>query len=263
MTARHAYISLPRWRFADRLRAAYWHLVFSLAVALLAAALVFLLWYPGAYRGLSGGRDLFFLVVAVDVVLGPLLTFAVFDRAKGWPHLRRDLAVIVALQLAALAYGLHTVYIARPVALILEKDRFRVISAADVYRPELPQAQQAYRSLPLDGPWLLTLREAKEGKERSDALMMSVLSGVESSQRPIFWLPYAQAQAQAAARARPMADLLKQHPKHAVEITEQLRERGVDPALVRFLPVQARGDWVALLDAKGEVIGFAPVDGYF
>lgn len=257
------FTSMPRWDLRQRAVAAGWHFVLSIAVALLAAGLVFWLWYPGAYRGLSGGRELFLLVVTVDVVLGPLLTFAVFDRAKGWPHLRRDLAVIVAIQFAALVYGLHTVYIVRPVALVFEKDRFRVISAADVHRPDLPQALEAYRSLPLDGPWNLGLRTLERGQEHNDALMMAVIQGVDTSQRPIFWVPYAQTQPEAAARARPLADLLKRYPAQAAAITASLHERAVDPAQARFLPVMARGDWVALLDAKGEVVGFAAVDGYF
>jgi hypothetical protein len=263
MTAPSAFTSLPRWSLRERLRAAGWHLFLSIAVALMAAALVFLLWYPAAYRGLSGGRELFLLVVMVDVVLGPLLTFAVFDRTKGWLHLRRDLMVIIALQLAALAFGLHTVYVARPVALVFEKDRFRVISAGEVYRPELPKALDALQTLPLNGPWSLGLRETQQGQERNEALFMSVMHGVDTSQRPIFWVPYAQTQAQAAARARPIAELLKRYPAELAAINGQLLARGVDSAQARFLPVIARGNWVALLDAKGEVVGFVPVDGYF
>ena len=101
---------------------------------------------------MAGGRDLFLLVTSVDVVLGPLLTFAVFNLAKGWKHLRRDLAVIGVIQMAALVYGLHTVYIVRPVALVFEVDRFRLVTATDVHEPELPKALPAYRSLPLTGP---------------------------------------------------------------------------------------------------------------
>ncbi|MGZ5132283.1 MAG: hypothetical protein ACXWJ1_13285 [Caldimonas sp.] len=80
-----------------RARAAGVHLLISAAVAGLAALLVFGLWYPGSYRLLAGGRDLFLLVTSVDVVIGPVLTFAIFNLAKGWRHLRRDLAVIGVL----------------------------------------------------------------------------------------------------------------------------------------------------------------------
>ena len=44
------------------------HLIFSLVVAFLAGVLVFGLWYPFPYRELSGGRELFLLIVSVDVV---------------------------------------------------------------------------------------------------------------------------------------------------------------------------------------------------
>ena len=44
---------------------------------------MFGLWFPGIYRTVAGGRDLFLLVTGVDVVLGPLLTFAVFNVRKG------------------------------------------------------------------------------------------------------------------------------------------------------------------------------------
>src|SRR5918993_3549413 len=109
-----------RFEWGARGRAAGIHFGISLAVALVAGLLVFALWYPYPYREISGGRDLFLLVVAVDVVLGPLITFAIFNRAKGWPHLRRDLAVVALLQLAGLGYGLWTVHLARPVHLVFE-----------------------------------------------------------------------------------------------------------------------------------------------
>jgi hypothetical protein len=254
---------MPQWNVPDRLRAAGLHFILSLVVAVFAAALVFWLWYPGAYRNISGGRDLFFLVVVVDVVLGPLLTFAVFDRSKGWPHLRRDLAVIVALQLAALAYGLYTVYLARPVALVFEKDRFRVISAVEVYLPELPEAPEAFRKLPLTGPWTLSLRETQPGDERKDAMFKAVVEGVDTSQRPKFWVPYDMGRAQAATRARPVGDLLKAHPTHSQTITAALQAQGLSPEQARFLPVRARGEWVALLNPEGTVLGFWPLSGYF
>ena len=91
----------------------------------------------------------FFLVMSVDVVLGPVLTFAVFNRAKGVRHLRRDLAVIGVLQTAALAYGLHTVYIVRPVAMVFEVDRFRLVNGrCRSSRQELPEAPPPIATCP-------------------------------------------------------------------------------------------------------------------
>jgi len=97
----------------DRLRASGIHMAISLAIAALSAALVFAVWYPYPYREISGGRELFFILVSVDVILGPLITLAVFNRAKPRSELRRDLGIVGVLQIAALAYGLWTVSIAR------------------------------------------------------------------------------------------------------------------------------------------------------
>lgn len=247
----------------QRARAAGWHLLISTIVAAVAAALVFGVWYPGAYRLLSGGRDLFFLVSGVDVVLGPLLTFTVFNVKKDWPHLRRDLAVIGLLQATALIYGLHTVYVVRPVATVFEVDRFRVITAGDVYLPELPKARWEYRSLPLTGPWLLGVRAAATTDERNDALFKG-LSGVDTGQRPIFWQSYPDSMGAAVAKSRPVRELLAHYPARAADFRADLAEMKADEATARFLPLMARGgDWVMVLDASGTVLGPLLADGFF
>ena len=66
----------------DRLQAFGIHFLLSLLVAALAALLVFGLWFPYPYREISGGRELFLLIVGVDIVIGPLITLAIFNRSK-------------------------------------------------------------------------------------------------------------------------------------------------------------------------------------
>ena len=254
---------LERLDLRRRVRAAGIHLLISSAVAALAGALVFGLWYPGAYRQLAGGRELFLLVTSVDVVLGPLLTFAVFNLKKGWPHLRRDLAMIGAIQLVALAYGMHTVYEARPVAMVFEVDRFRVITAGEVYVPELPKARPEYRSLPLTGPWMLGIRSAVGVAERNDALVMGV-SGIDLGQRPQFWQPYAESTAEALGRARPLATLLAKYPGLAGDVKAGLQELKIDETSAKFLPLMGRGgDWVVILDSAGQPVHYVQAEGFF
>jgi hypothetical protein len=245
-----------------RAKAAGIHLLISVAVAGLAAVLVFFLWYPGDFRFMAGGRDLFLLVTVVDVVIGPVLTFAVFDRAKGARHLARDLAVIGALQIAALVYGLHTVYIARPVAVVFEVERFRLVTANDVLVEELPKAPPGLRELSLTGPKVIGARRPEPGAERNDAMFMGV-SGVDVGQRPLFWQPYEKTQARALQRAKPVAALLKQYPAEAEDTRRRLVEMKADEATARFLPVLARKPYVAVLDKTGALIGYLPLDGFF
>ena len=253
---------LQRLALRRRLRAAGIHLLISAGVAALAAGLVFGLWYPGFYRSVSGGRDLFLLVTSVDVVLGPLLTFAVFNLEKGWKHLRRDLAVIGVIQAAALVYGLHTVYIVRPIAMAFEVDRFRVIVAADVYEPELPKAPPEYRSLPLTGPWLIGTRAPNAGDEHNDAIFMG-LQGIDRANRPTFWQPYAASLPDVLAKSRPVRVLLSYYAARAAELRAELIEMKAEEASARFLALRARGDWVIVLDERGKVLGHLKADGFF
>ena len=245
-----------------RARAAGIHLAISCAIAALAAALVFGLWYPGAYRRLSGGRELFLLVTGVDVALGPLLTFAVFNLKKGWPHLRRDLAIIGALQLAALGYGMHTVFVARPVAMVFEVDRFRVVTAVDIDDDELAKASPPYRTLPLTGPLLVGARKPEKGDESNDALFKG-LAGVDLAARPSFWQPYENSIAAVLQKSRPTTDLLAHYPKEAEALRQELAGMKADPAATRFLPLTARGDWVVVLDREAKILGVLRVDGFF
>ena len=248
------------WR--DRITAAGIHLGLSLTIAAIAAILVFVVWYPGAFREMAGGRALFVLLTSVDVVLGPLLTLAVFNRRKSHRHLRLDLVVIGVLQLAALVYGLHTVFIVRPVAMVFEVDRLRLVIAADVAVDELPNALPDYRKLPLTGPLLLGARIPRKGDESNDALFQG-LAGKDIGVRPTFWQPYDKSKSMAIARSRPMEVLLKQYKGQADRIKQQLKEMQADPISSRFLPATARGDWSAVLDASGNVLGYLPYDAFF
>jgi hypothetical protein len=245
----------------SRLRAAGIHLVLSALVAALAAALVFLLWYPMPFREISGGRDLFLLVVSVDVVLGPLITFAVFDRRKPRRELRRDLTLVALLQLAGLGYGLHTVYEARPVVLALEHDRLQVVRAIDLEEADLAKAPPEWRRLPWWGLRLLATRPARP-EEKLEAIDMA-LQGVDLGKRPEFWLPATETPPAMVKGAKPLTELLKHYPARAAELLQIVATTGRSAEQLGYLPLLARrSDWVALVDlGNGEVVGYAPFDG--
>src|SRR5688572_1629501 len=106
----------------NRYRAAATHFALSVLVVGTVFLLVYFLWFPGPlFRG-AGGRDLFLVLAMVDVTLGPLITLLIFRPGKR--GLKFDLAVIALIQVAALAYGTHVVFEARPVWTVFLKDRF-------------------------------------------------------------------------------------------------------------------------------------------
>jgi len=247
----------------DRLRASGIHLGASLLVAALAALLVFGLWYPYPYREISGGRDLFVLLTAVDVVIGPLITLAVFDRRKPWGILRRDLAVVAALQLVALGYGLWTVAVARPVHLVFEIDRFRVVHAVDVPQDLLGREAEQVKAMPWTGPTLLAARPFRDAAESADATV-AALSGLQIGVRPEFWQRYEQAKPQVRQAAKPVRQLKARFADRAAEIDSVLKSAGRDPDAMAYLPVVGRKDfWTAFIDpVTADVVAFLPLDPF-
>ncbi len=249
--------------WSDRLKASGIHLILSLIIAALAALLVFGIWYPYPYRDISGGRELFLLVVTVDVILGPLITLAVFNRKKPWTELRRDLAMVVLLQLGALGYGLWTVYVARPVHLVFEIDRFRVVHAVDVPVELLGQTPRDVNALPVTGPTLLSLRPFKDSKENMDATM-AALQGLSLSARPDLWQPYALAIPEILKAAKPVAALKTRFASQAGEIDRILASAGAAPQSMVYLPMVGRKSfWTVFLDpVTAEVKGYLPLDSF-
>lgn len=247
----------------ERARAGGIHLGASVVVALLAAALVFSVWYPYPYRDASGGRALFMLVVTVDVIVGPLLTFAIFNRKKPLAELKRDLAVIVLLQLGALAYGLWTVFVARPVFLAFEVDRFRVVHAIEVDNALLAKAPAGLRDLPLSGPRQLAVRPFKDAAEKGEATM-AALGGVSLAARPDLWESYDQARARIRAEAKPAARLLPRFPNENARIAAAVRDSGRPLDQLVYLPMSSRMQfWTVLLDSRTmDVVGFIDLDSF-
>ena len=72
----------PFFRRNFSVRCALRHLGISVAVALISGALVFGLLYPPPYHAMLGVGPVFMLVLAIDVVCGPLLTLIVANPRK-------------------------------------------------------------------------------------------------------------------------------------------------------------------------------------
>jgi hypothetical protein len=239
------------------------HFIASCALAILASAVVFLVWYPYPYRELSGGRELFFLVVSVDVVCGPLLTMVLFNPAKPKTELWRDMALVVLIQLGALGYGLWTVWQARPLYLVLEIDRFKVVT-----RPVIDESKLA--ALPPElapkwwmGPITVGIREPKDRQEQEKVMFEAVQGGRDYAERPEFYLPYAGAvAAKSLLKAKPIEVLLAKYPAQRDDAMKIARAADILLSDIYFLPVVARKDWVVLIDKQGAIKGFLPGNGF-
>lgn len=170
-----------------RIKAFILHLAMSAVIALAVITIVFYLWYPSPLHTAVGVTQIFLILLAVDVVLGPLLTLLVYKSGK--KTLIMDLTVIAALQISALAYGLFTVAEGRPAWLVFAADRFDLVRVLDIDERKLNQADLDYQQPSIFGPQWVAAVNPTDLDERNDILMESVLTGVDIAQRPNLYAP--------------------------------------------------------------------------
>ena len=119
-----------------KLKASGIHLSVSLIIFFVLVYQIYYVWYPVPYFSVDGGWQGIRLIAAVDLVLGPLITFLIFDLRKSRRAIIFDLAVIAVVQISALLFGITTTYQQRPVAIVLI-DQFMLGTIESSYGSQL------------------------------------------------------------------------------------------------------------------------------
>jgi hypothetical protein len=115
-----------------RLKAFSLHLLSSAVVLTLILGSLYFGWYrwPGWY--LTDVTQVVLVMVGVDVVLGPTLTFIVANQKKSRRELARDIGIIVAVQLCALTYGSVSLWSGRPLYYAFSESVLQLVQAYDI-----------------------------------------------------------------------------------------------------------------------------------
>lgn len=245
--------SLNRWQ------AFLIHLGLSVAIAAVVIALVVFVWYPPPYFGAMGGDMLLRLIIGVDVVVGPLITLVIFDPRK--PRLKLDLAIIGALQLAALVYGVLVMFEARPAWNVFVKDRFEITAANAIDEASRQKARPPFDAVPLTGPALVAGRAPVDAKESAALSLTTMAGGADVAARPDLFVPLADEAATVVRAARPLQALSRQGEAYAKLVSEFVAAHGQGRELA-YVPVRARNrDFAMIVDRKdGAVVGSLAVN---
>lgn len=244
-------------RFVPALKAMTVHFGLSLLVAGIVALLVFTLWFPYPYRELAGGRELFILVMAVDIVCGPLLTFVLFSPTKPKKELITDISLIAVIQILALCYGIWTVWQVRPIFLVQEADRFNIIAAVNIEQDDLELLPNDLKPGIFKGPINVSLRNiSPDEREKLNTQIKS--GGKDASARPYFYTKY---QGENAYRnGRTLRELYISQPEKASEISTLIRKLNVnDETNIRYLYVVGRQYWIVIINKSGDILKYIEI----
>jgi hypothetical protein len=206
----------------------------------------------------TGVTDIFCVLLSVDVVLGPCITLIIFDVRK--KELARDLAIVLAVQLTALAYGMHSVFIARPVYVVFNVDRFDLVYGNDLSDDKLNKVSNPeFRSTPLLRPKIVAARRPVDSRVRNEIMFGAISGGDDLPQLPQYYVSYSEEQAQSVKRIKSLDDLRLFNKSENTGINAlSLKYRNVEGG-IGYLPLRARVRDLVVIVARrsGDVLEIA------
>ena len=233
---------------SKRLKFFFSHLSISFLIALLVIGLVFFVWYPAPLAKAVGVTNIFLMMLAIDVIVGPILGWLVYQEGK--KTLKFDLSVIILIQIAALCYGVFSIEQGRPAWLVYNVDRFELVRKNELVDTNIQQARPQFQKPSWFKPQYVATEFAKDIQQRNDEMFAEVLGGISIAQRPERYVELTQAKTQIKQRALPLVELQQYNPKTDVEKT-----LAKYPKADAWLPLKANAvDMVVLVNKESASI---------
>ena len=244
-------------RFKAAFRAMSIHFGLSLLVAAVSALLVFTAWFPYPYRELAGGTELFMLVITVDLVCGPLLTFVLYSPTKPRREMLTDISLTVIVQLLALCYGVWTLSQVRPLYLVQAADKFNIVSAVAVDAKETKELSKPLRPKLFAGPIKVSLRDLTVSEQaKLNAQIKS--GGKDAAEQPVFYENFQGNKAY--QNGHELLELLIVYPEHREIVTTLMaKSMSDDKNRMRYLYIVGRQFWVVIVNQSGEILEYLQV----
>ncbi len=220
-----------------------YRLAASGTLLLLALAVIFFYWYPGAYFAISGVSRQVWVLAGAMFVVGPVLSTFVYKPGK--KTLVMDLAILACIEIAAVAVAMFLLYQRQPWFVVFAVDRFEAVAR---YEVDIDSTEASFdTSRPLRAPRLIVAQLPTDAEELDKLVDETVLQGMaDIDRRPEYWRAYEVGVSEVLESARPFADLDVDEPGRDA-ITEWL---GRDASQLKIVPLRGRaGDATMIIDA--------------
>lgn len=200
-----------------RLRCFARHLMISVVIALFSIYLIFGMWYPKPFDKAVGVSDVILVMIAIDMILGPVLTLILAKEGK--KGLMFDFVVIGIVQLLALAYGIYSIEKGRPMWVVFDLNRFELVQRymLDEQKDAKADAMNAYQGFDALGITWASVRPAKTREEQDDWMFYELETGVSPAMRPALYAPLSENMDRVLAEKLPLSDLNQFNDKTAVD----------------------------------------------
>ena len=225
------------------------HLSASFIVAVLVLGWIFTVWYPSPLPKATGVTAIVLIMLAIDVIIGPILGFIVYKAHK--KSLKFDLMIIILLQISALSYGIYSLAEGRPVWTVFNGNRFELIRNNELLDFSVDSnVDSEYHHPSLLGPKYVAVKIAEDQLEREKNMFEELQGGISLAQRPERYVAIAEANGRMMQTAEDISDLKNYNSEQSVDsILDSY------PIASSYLGLKANAiDMTVLLDNKGNII---------
>jgi hypothetical protein len=220
------------------------HLLSSAAILTLILGALYFGWYrwPGWY--LTDVARVVFVMVCVDVVLGPTLTLIIANQKKSRRELTRDIGIIVAVQLCALTYGSAQLWSGRPLYYTFSENILQLVQAYDIDdneaklgREQNPSLAPHWYSLPR---WIWAPLP-QDPKEREKIVAAAVTGGDDVISMPKYFKRWEEGLPSLRQQLKKVDDVAYFAKSEKKTLKEKMKAAGLPDDQLDIMPITGRG----------------------
>lgn len=240
---------MDRFMLRQRFYAFLWHCLFSILLLAIALYLVFMVWYPSPLAQAVGVGNMYVLMLIIDLILGPILTFIVYKLDK--KRMLFDMVVIVLVQLIAYVGGLFVLHQGKPAWLVFVKDDIELVSPINIQERFRQDLKDQFKVPFYSQPMWITADYGSDSKKRQQLIDDEMFEGISIVGRPETYQKLETKSEEILTQLKPITELHKFNTDVAID--EQLALLTIKPK--GWLPVKSPElDMVALFDKNGKPI---------
>jgi hypothetical protein len=237
-----------------RLKALGLHLLASATALTIILGTLYVGWYrwPGWY--LADAINVVIVMIGVDVVLGPLCTFIIASNGKPRRELIRDIAIIVAIQIAALIYGSSLLWSGRPLYYAFSETVLQLVQAYDI---DAHESELGRRQNPELAPhWYSLPRWMWAPLPQDPELRKKIVTGAVEGEddvisMPIYFQPWEKGLPSLREQLKQVDNVAYFSRPEKEKLKQRMKERGFSPDESNAIPFTGRGHpLLAVFDLK-------------
>ncbi|WP_433847573.1 TfpX/TfpZ family type IV pilin accessory protein [Acinetobacter proteolyticus] len=229
---------------SKRIRFFIGHLSISLIFIALLFMLIHFIWFIPPLDSATGILPIFFMLVIIDLFIGPMFGFLVYKEGK--KTLKLDLSVVILLQVCSFAYGAHIIFEARPVWIVYNSDKYDLVQKFEVIKSDESLIQPAFRSESLFYPQYAAIKPLPNSER-----FVELQSGMSVVQKPERYVDISSAKSKIQDKSKNLSLL---HLYNDSNLVQRILKKY--PQATAFVPLKANAvDMTVLINKeKGEVV---------